>query len=102
MWWSTSPMCWSGRSRTASWTFPGAGTALTWFLRRAGLPALKAVQGFPGFFGWLSGVGRTRRALEDAVSRGGASLVFGRSRTATHQPASLVAMAERGERFYQS
>ncbi len=52
-----------------------------WFLRRSGLPPLRAAQGFPGFFGWLARVRRTRRALEDTVAHGGASLVFlGRKR----------------------
>lgn len=49
---------------------------LRWFLRRRGLPALRAAQGFHGFFGWLARVRRSRRAFEDAVQGGDASLVF--------------------------
>jgi glycerol-3-phosphate O-acyltransferase len=62
-----------------------------WFLRQSGLPPLRAAQGFPGFFGWLSRVGRTRRALEEAVGHGGASLVFlGRRPPARDPFAALV------------
>jgi len=49
---------------------------LRWFLRRHGLPPLRAAQSFPGLFGWLARVRRTRRALEDAVGSGAASVVF--------------------------
>lgn len=49
---------------------------LRWFLRRSGLPPLRAAQGFPGLFGWLARVRRTRRAFEDAVSAGHSTLVF--------------------------
>ncbi|HEY6003825.1 MAG TPA: 1-acyl-sn-glycerol-3-phosphate acyltransferase [Anaeromyxobacter sp.] len=49
---------------------------LRWFLRRHGLPPLRAAQGFHGFFGWIARVRRTRRAFEDAVARGEASVVF--------------------------
>ncbi|ABC81063.1 1-acyl-sn-glycerol-3-phosphate acyltransferase [Anaeromyxobacter dehalogenans] len=49
---------------------------LRWFLRRAGLPPLRAAQGFHGLAGWLARVRRTRRAFEDAVAAGESSLVF--------------------------
>jgi glycerol-3-phosphate O-acyltransferase len=49
---------------------------LRWFLRRHGLPPLRAAQGFQGAFGWLARVRRTRRAFEDAVAAGDASLIF--------------------------
>jgi glycerol-3-phosphate O-acyltransferase len=49
---------------------------LRWFLRRFGLPPLRAAQGFGGFFGWLSRVRRSRRAFEDSIASGDATLVF--------------------------
>ncbi|HSN90991.1 MAG TPA: 1-acyl-sn-glycerol-3-phosphate acyltransferase [Anaeromyxobacteraceae bacterium] len=49
---------------------------LRWFLRRHGLPRLRAVQGFRGLLGGLARAGRSRRAFEDAVAEGGAALVF--------------------------
>ena len=49
---------------------------LRWFLRRHGLPPLRAAQGFHGFFGWIARVRRSRRAFEGAVEAGDASLVF--------------------------
>ncbi len=49
---------------------------LRWFLKRSGLPPLRAAQGFPGPFGWLARVRRTRRAFEDAVASGESTLVF--------------------------
>jgi glycerol-3-phosphate O-acyltransferase len=49
---------------------------LRWFVRRCGLPPLRAAQGFRGFFGWVAKVRRTRRAFEEAVARGDASVVF--------------------------
>jgi glycerol-3-phosphate O-acyltransferase len=54
---------------------------LRWFLRRSGLPPLRAAQGFHGVSGWLARVRRTRRVFSDAVRAGDASLVFlGRGR----------------------
>ncbi|BDG06201.1 1-acyl-sn-glycerol-3-phosphate acyltransferase [Anaeromyxobacter oryzae] len=49
---------------------------LRWFLRRSGLPPLRAAQGFSGFLGRLARVRRTRRAFEDAVGTGHSTLVF--------------------------
>jgi glycerol-3-phosphate O-acyltransferase len=49
---------------------------LRWFLRRHGLPPLRAAQGFHGFFGWIARVRRSRRAFEDAVTAGDATVVF--------------------------
>jgi len=49
---------------------------LRWFLRRSGLPPLRAAQGFHGLLGWLARVRRSRRAFEDAVAAGDAALVF--------------------------
>jgi glycerol-3-phosphate O-acyltransferase len=49
---------------------------LGWFLRRHGLPPLRAAQGFIGLAGALSRVRRSRRALEEAVGGGRATLLF--------------------------
>jgi glycerol-3-phosphate O-acyltransferase len=49
---------------------------LRWFLRRSRLPPLRAAQGFPGFFGWIARVSRSRRAFEDAVTAGESAVVF--------------------------
>ena len=65
---------------------------LRWFLRRLGLPALRAAQGFHGFFGWIARVRRSRRAFEDAISAGDASLVFLGRRTEKDPFAALVRM----------
>jgi glycerol-3-phosphate O-acyltransferase len=62
-----------------------------WFLRRAGLPPLRAALGFPGLFPWLARVRRTGRALEEAVAGGAATLVFlGRKRPARDPFSTLV------------
>ncbi len=63
---------------------------LRWFLRRSGLPPLRAAQGFGGLFGWLARVRRSRGALEDALSRGDASVVFLGRRTEPDPFAGLV------------
>ncbi len=63
---------------------------LRWFLRRSGLPPLRAAQGFRGFFGWIARVRRTRRAFEDAVAHGDASLVFLGRRTERDPFGALV------------
>jgi glycerol-3-phosphate O-acyltransferase len=65
---------------------------LRWFLRRLGLPALRAAQGFHGFFGWIARVRRSRRAFEDTISSGDASLVFLGRRTEKDPFATLVRM----------
>lgn len=49
---------------------------LRWLLRRLRLPPIRAAVGFVGLFGWLTGVRRSRRALDEAVSRGLSSVVF--------------------------
>jgi glycerol-3-phosphate O-acyltransferase len=49
---------------------------LRWFVRRAGLPPLRAAQGLPGLLGWLGRVRRTRRAFEDAIAAGDPTVVF--------------------------
>ncbi len=49
---------------------------LRWFLRRCGLPPLRAAQGLRGPLAWLARVRRTRRAFEGAVASGDATLVF--------------------------
>jgi glycerol-3-phosphate O-acyltransferase len=49
---------------------------LRWFLRRAGLPPLRAAQGLHGLLGWIARVRRSRRAFEEAVQAGDASVVF--------------------------
>jgi glycerol-3-phosphate O-acyltransferase len=65
---------------------------LRWFLRRLGLPTLRAAQGFHGFFGWVARVRRSRRAFEDAVATGDASLVFLGRRSEKDPFAALVRM----------
>jgi glycerol-3-phosphate O-acyltransferase len=65
---------------------------LRWFLRRHGLPPLRAARGFHGFFGWVARVRRTRRAFEAAVASGDASLVFLGRLGAKDPFASLVAL----------
>jgi glycerol-3-phosphate O-acyltransferase len=68
---------------------------LRWFLRRLGLPPLRATQGFPGFFGWIARVRRTRRAFEDAVSGGAASLLFLGPRRSERDPFAALVRAQR-------
>ncbi len=68
---------------------------LRWFLRRHGLPPLKAAQGFPGLFGWLARVRRTRRALEDAVAGGAASLVFLGRKVPVREPFATLVRLQR-------
>jgi glycerol-3-phosphate O-acyltransferase len=63
---------------------------LRWFLRRLGLPPLRAAQGFQGFFGWVARIRRSRRAFEDAVAAGDATLVFLGRRTEKDPFAALV------------
>ncbi len=63
---------------------------LRWFLRRLGLPPLRAAQGFQGFFGWIARVRRSRRAFEDAIASGDASVVFLGRRTEKDPFAALV------------
>jgi glycerol-3-phosphate O-acyltransferase len=63
---------------------------LRWFLRRHGLPPLRAAQGFRGIFGWLARVRRSRRAFEEAVQGGDASLVFLGRRSEKDPFAALV------------
>ncbi len=54
---------------------------LRWFLHRHGLPPLQAAQGFRGLLGRFTRARRTRRAFEDAVRAGDATLVFFERRT---------------------
>ena len=63
---------------------------LRWFLRRAGLPPLRAAQGFRGFLGWVARVRRSRRAFEDAVAAGDATLIFLNRRTERDPFSTLV------------
>ncbi|MGC3998775.1 MAG: 1-acyl-sn-glycerol-3-phosphate acyltransferase [Anaeromyxobacter sp.] len=72
---------------------------LRWVLRRMGLPPLRAAQGFPGFFGWLARVRRSRRAFDEAVRSGASSLVF----LGRHRPARdpFVALARRQRELFQ-
>ena len=65
---------------------------LRWFLRRLGPPPLRAAQGFHGFFGWVARVRRSRRAFEDAIAAGDATLVFLGRRTEKDPFAALVRM----------
>jgi glycerol-3-phosphate O-acyltransferase len=65
---------------------------LRWFLRRSGLPPLRAARNFPGLLGWLARVRRTRRAMEEAVAGGATSLVFLGPRLPRRDPfAALIA-----------
>jgi glycerol-3-phosphate O-acyltransferase len=64
---------------------------LRWFLRRSGLPPLRAAQGFRGPFAWLARVRRTRRAFEDGVARGDSTLLFLGRPTERDPFAALVA-----------
>jgi glycerol-3-phosphate O-acyltransferase len=63
---------------------------LRWYLRRAGLPPLRAAQGFRGPLAWLARVRRSRRALEEAISAGDASVIFLGRRTDGDPFATLV------------
>jgi glycerol-3-phosphate O-acyltransferase len=63
---------------------------LRWLLRRAGLPPLRAAQGFRGLLGRLARVRRSRRAFEDAVAAGDAAVVFLGRRTEKDPFAALV------------
>lgn len=49
---------------------------LRWFLRRHGLPPLRAAQGYTGLAGALSRIRRTRRALEEAAGSGRSTVLF--------------------------
>ncbi len=71
---------------------------LQWLLRRWRLPAIRCASGFSGFWGWVWKVRRTRRALEDAVSRRKSALVFlGRAPGPRDPFATLVAIQRRLE-----
>jgi glycerol-3-phosphate O-acyltransferase len=65
---------------------------LRWFLRRSGLPPLRAAQGFHGFLGWLGRVGRSRRAFEEAIAAGDAAVIFLGRREAKDPFAALARM----------
>jgi glycerol-3-phosphate O-acyltransferase len=49
---------------------------LRWLLPRLGLPPVRAAHGFTGLAGAFSRVRRSRRALEEAVAEGHASVLF--------------------------
>ena len=49
---------------------------LRWLLPRLGLPPVRAAHGFTGLAGAFSSVRRSRRALEEAVAEGHASVLF--------------------------
>jgi glycerol-3-phosphate O-acyltransferase len=68
---------------------------LRWFLRRNGLPPLRAAQGFSGFLGRLARVSRSRRAFVDAVTAGESAVVFLGLR-GTRDPFALVVRIQRG------
>jgi glycerol-3-phosphate O-acyltransferase len=68
---------------------------LRWFLRRSGLPPLRAAQGFHGFFGWVARVRRSRRAFEDAVARGSAAVVFLGKRPEEKDPFAALVRLQR-------
>jgi glycerol-3-phosphate O-acyltransferase len=68
---------------------------LRWFLRRSGLPPLRAAQGFHGFFGWVARVRRSRRAFEEAVARGSAAVVFLGKRPEEKDPFAALVRLQR-------
>ena len=68
---------------------------LRWFLARLGLPPLRVAQNFPGPFGWLARVRRTRRALEESVSSGNSSLVFLGARRPERDPFATLVRLQR-------
>jgi glycerol-3-phosphate O-acyltransferase len=67
---------------------------LRWFLRRHGLPPLRAAQGLHGLLPWLASVRSARRAFEEALSGGDASVVF-LGRREPHDPFSVLVRAQR-------
>jgi glycerol-3-phosphate O-acyltransferase len=67
---------------------------LRWFLRRHGLPPLRAAQGLHGPLAWLASVRRSRRAFEEALSAGEASVVF-LGRREAHDPFSTLVRVQR-------
>ncbi|MBK9518847.1 MAG: 1-acyl-sn-glycerol-3-phosphate acyltransferase [Anaeromyxobacter sp.] len=68
---------------------------LKWLLRRLGLPPLRAAQGFTGLAGALARVRRSRRALEEAVAAGHASVVFLNQPGRTSDPFQHLARLQR-------
>jgi glycerol-3-phosphate O-acyltransferase len=67
---------------------------LRWFLRRHGLPPLRAAQGLHGLLPWLASVRRSTRAFEEALAAGDASVVF-LGRPGTHDPFSILVRVQR-------
>ena len=68
---------------------------LRWLLRRHGLPPLQAAQGYTGFFGALSRIRRSRRALEETVGAGRSSVVFLGEQTTEAGPLPHLARMQR-------
>jgi glycerol-3-phosphate O-acyltransferase len=67
---------------------------LRWFLRRHDLPPLRAAQGFPRIIAWLASVRGSRRAFEEALAGGDASVIF-LGRPNSHDPFSVLIGAQR-------
>jgi glycerol-3-phosphate O-acyltransferase len=67
---------------------------LRWFLRRHGLPPLRAAQGLRGLFASLASVRRSRRAFEEALAAGDASVVF-LGRPGPNDPFATLVRAQR-------
>jgi glycerol-3-phosphate O-acyltransferase len=67
---------------------------LRWFLRRHGLPPLRASQGLRGALAWLASVRSSRRAFEEALAAGDSSVVFLGRRDA-HDPFSAMVRTQR-------
>ncbi len=67
---------------------------LAWLLRQMGLPPLRAALGLTGFMPWLARVRATPEALEGALARGDASVVFLGAATGP-DPFPLLASAQR-------
>jgi len=68
---------------------------LRWFLRRSGLPPVRAARPIPWLLSWLAGVRRSRRALEESVGSGAASVVFLGRKSTTLDPFPALVRLER-------
>jgi glycerol-3-phosphate O-acyltransferase len=66
-----------------------------WWIRRLGLPPLRASAGSDWLIPTLFGVSRTRRALDEAVSRGHTSLVFLNTHGRGHDPFTALCNHQR-------
>ena len=67
---------------------------LRWFLRRHGLPPLRAARGLRGLFASFARVRRSHRAFEEAIAAGDASVVF-LGRAGPSDPFAALVRAQR-------